>query len=331
MYAQLDSFVSHSAQLYDTYRFEQLVAHIEQFVNSRLSAQYLACVKERLYCLPARHPARDSVQAFLLDSACALCALLAPILPHMADECFLCIRDILARATPRDAQHNSLDAHTQQPNSTNSLDAQQANPPNSLDALTQNSEWLLREHYKALCSQDSICKTLWPSNMSTLRGISAQTVECVARIELATTLRQTLAGHLANSGERVTSERTEVTLCVTPDEHGAQIGGALEELNKDTRVVYGSVLSELLRCAAVFVHEQHGRGEGKAGEGIAVPVRVGRTGATVILRMHVRRTALSRCTRCRRFSIPAEHTPSNSNSNNSLCSTCKLVLPHFSA
>ena len=56
------------------------------FCNETLSAVYLAAVKDRLYCDRADSPRRRQTQTVLWDVAATLITLLAPILPHTADE-----------------------------------------------------------------------------------------------------------------------------------------------------------------------------------------------------------------------------------------------------
>jgi isoleucyl-tRNA synthetase len=63
-------------------------AHVSMFdfCNETLSAIYCVAVKDRLYCDRADAPRRRLTQTVLHDIAEMLCRLLAPILPHTADE-----------------------------------------------------------------------------------------------------------------------------------------------------------------------------------------------------------------------------------------------------
>lgn len=73
-------------QAYERYAFKQAHALIFDFCNDTLSAIYLDAVKDRLYCDRADAPRRRATQATLHHIADVLTALLAPILPHTADE-----------------------------------------------------------------------------------------------------------------------------------------------------------------------------------------------------------------------------------------------------
>ncbi len=75
-------------QAYDNYEFRQAHLLLFDFCNDALSAFYLNAVKDRLYCDPADSPRRRRTQAVLRRLSELLCALLAPILPHTADEAY---------------------------------------------------------------------------------------------------------------------------------------------------------------------------------------------------------------------------------------------------
>ncbi len=77
---------------YDEFAFRRVHGLLYDFCNETLSAVYCAAVKDRLYCDPAdsgRRRATQSVMLILLDR---LCRLLAPILPHTAEEAFFVTR-----------------------------------------------------------------------------------------------------------------------------------------------------------------------------------------------------------------------------------------------
>lgn len=69
-------------------RFEFRAAHsmLYDFCNDTLSAVYLAAVKDRLYCDRPDAPRRRQTQTVLHNICDGLTRLLAPILPHTADE-----------------------------------------------------------------------------------------------------------------------------------------------------------------------------------------------------------------------------------------------------
>ncbi len=71
---------------YGAYDFREASQAIYDFCNDTLSSIYLAAVKDRLYCDRADAPRRRQAQRTLRTIADGLCRLLAPILPHTADE-----------------------------------------------------------------------------------------------------------------------------------------------------------------------------------------------------------------------------------------------------
>ncbi|HMN95281.1 MAG TPA: isoleucine--tRNA ligase [Phycisphaerales bacterium] len=79
-------------------RFEFRTAHLAifDFCNETLSATYCAAVKDRLYCDRRDAPRRRRTQRAMREILHVLCRLLAPILPHTADEAY--------RALIRDAE-----------------------------------------------------------------------------------------------------------------------------------------------------------------------------------------------------------------------------------
>jgi len=71
---------------YEKYNFRAARQRLFDFCNETLSAVYLAAVKDRLYCDAPNEPRRRRAQAAMYYAARDLCRLLAPILPHTADE-----------------------------------------------------------------------------------------------------------------------------------------------------------------------------------------------------------------------------------------------------
>jgi isoleucyl-tRNA synthetase len=85
----LDQFNNFSAQVtkaYENYAFREAHLALFDFCNDTLSAVYLAAVKDRLYCDTPDAPRRRRAQAALYEVADGLTRLLAPMLPHTADE-----------------------------------------------------------------------------------------------------------------------------------------------------------------------------------------------------------------------------------------------------
>ena len=71
---------------YRNYEFRAAHLLLFDFCNDTLSAVYLDAVKDRLYCDRPDSPRRRSAQAAIWQLADLLCCLLAPVLPHTADE-----------------------------------------------------------------------------------------------------------------------------------------------------------------------------------------------------------------------------------------------------
>ncbi|MEX2217226.1 MAG: isoleucine--tRNA ligase [Phycisphaerales bacterium] len=98
---RLNKAVQHA---YQHYEFQAAHKLVYDFCNDALSATYLAAAKDRLYCDRADSPRRRRTQAALLTITDGLCRLLAPIMPHTADEAF--------RALWRAAPGDPLTVHT---------------------------------------------------------------------------------------------------------------------------------------------------------------------------------------------------------------------------
>ena len=73
---------------YESYAFRKAHQLLYDFCNETLSAFYCAAVKDRLYCDPPDSPRRRTTQAVMRGLLEMLCRLLAPILPHTADEAY---------------------------------------------------------------------------------------------------------------------------------------------------------------------------------------------------------------------------------------------------
>ena len=92
----IDAYVLHLAQklsddvqaAYAGYHFRQVHNLIYDFCNDTLSAFYCTAVKDRLYCDRADSPRRRVTQTVMWDLLELLTRLLAPVLPHTADEAY---------------------------------------------------------------------------------------------------------------------------------------------------------------------------------------------------------------------------------------------------
>ena len=71
---------------YDKYQFQRAVTALSAFAVNELSALYLDVAKDRLYVSPKKADRRVACQATLVAVLDALPRLLAPLLPHLAEE-----------------------------------------------------------------------------------------------------------------------------------------------------------------------------------------------------------------------------------------------------
>ena len=76
---------------YERYDFRTAHSSLYQFCNDAMSSTYLAAIKDRMYCDPADGERRRRSQAALYRIAEGLCQLIAPLLPHTADEAWQCL------------------------------------------------------------------------------------------------------------------------------------------------------------------------------------------------------------------------------------------------
>ena len=71
---------------YDSYQFQRAVNALSAFATNELSALYLDVAKDRLYVSPQDSARRRSCQSVLIACLNTLPRLLAPLLPHLAEE-----------------------------------------------------------------------------------------------------------------------------------------------------------------------------------------------------------------------------------------------------
>ncbi|MEM1186381.1 MAG: isoleucine--tRNA ligase [Planctomycetota bacterium] len=71
---------------YERFDFRTASQTLYGFCNDAMSSVYLAAIKDRLYCDKADGARRRATQSALYDICDGLCRLIAPILPHTADE-----------------------------------------------------------------------------------------------------------------------------------------------------------------------------------------------------------------------------------------------------
>jgi isoleucyl-tRNA synthetase len=73
-------------EAYDNYEFHRASRRLYQFCAVDASAVYLSAVKDRLYCEAPDSPRRRASQGVIREMLIALVKLLAPIIPHTAEE-----------------------------------------------------------------------------------------------------------------------------------------------------------------------------------------------------------------------------------------------------
>ena len=86
MLAELSRVQREVRASYKAFRFRDGNRAIFDFCNDTLSAGYCVATKDRLYCDAADSPRRRAAQSAMYTAAATLCRMLAPLLPHTADE-----------------------------------------------------------------------------------------------------------------------------------------------------------------------------------------------------------------------------------------------------
>ncbi|MBS2770776.1 isoleucine--tRNA ligase [Anoxybacteroides rupiense] len=86
MLAKLNQLIQKVKHSYERYEFATIYHDINNFCTVDLSAFYLDFSKDVLYIETADHQERRSIQTVLYETLVALTKLMAPILPHTADE-----------------------------------------------------------------------------------------------------------------------------------------------------------------------------------------------------------------------------------------------------
>lgn len=83
---RLQRMIGRVVQAYDNYEFHTVYQAVHHFCAVEMSAFYLDILKDRLYASAPEDPARRAAQTVLYDALTAITKLIAPILPHTADE-----------------------------------------------------------------------------------------------------------------------------------------------------------------------------------------------------------------------------------------------------
>lgn len=83
---ELNKVIARVYEGYERFNFRAVSEALFDFCNDTLSAVYLAAVKDRLYCDAPGSDKRKRTQSVLYVMADALIRMIAPVLPHTADE-----------------------------------------------------------------------------------------------------------------------------------------------------------------------------------------------------------------------------------------------------
>lgn len=106
--AEYDRLERRVVDAYSRYDFRAVHSMLYDFCNDTLSAVYLAAVKDRLYCDRVDAPRRRRTQTVLWDITDGLSRLLAPMLPHTADEAWRALHNIDPKDTERSVHAETL-------------------------------------------------------------------------------------------------------------------------------------------------------------------------------------------------------------------------------
>ncbi|SDC35788.1 Isoleucyl-tRNA synthetase [Shouchella lonarensis] len=86
MYVSLQELIEKVRQGYDEYQFVTVYNEFRNFCTVTLSAFYMDIAKDTLYIAPANDPERRAFQTVMYEAVVTLSKLIAPILPHTAEE-----------------------------------------------------------------------------------------------------------------------------------------------------------------------------------------------------------------------------------------------------
>src|SRR5699024_11023784 len=86
MLVRLQQIIENVRKNYDAYDFADVSQEIHNFIAGDLSAFYLDFAKDILYIEHEDHPRRRSIQTVYYETLVSLVKLLAPIIPHTAEE-----------------------------------------------------------------------------------------------------------------------------------------------------------------------------------------------------------------------------------------------------
>src|SRR5690606_10676041 len=90
---QLNRMIQRVIAAYESYDFHVVYQAVHHFCAVEMSSFYLDIIKDRLYVSAPNDPERKAAHTVIYDSLMAVTRLLAPILPHTADEVWKYIPD----------------------------------------------------------------------------------------------------------------------------------------------------------------------------------------------------------------------------------------------
>ncbi|WP_195932380.1 isoleucine--tRNA ligase [Turicibacter sanguinis] len=88
MMIRLNELTKELKSAYEEYRFDDVFKTVNNYISNDLSAFYLDFTKDILYIEKADSQARRSIQTSLYHHVYDMCRLLAPVIPHTADEVY---------------------------------------------------------------------------------------------------------------------------------------------------------------------------------------------------------------------------------------------------
>ena len=86
---KLNTLISNVTEAFDNYEFYKYFQHLQNFAAVDLSSFYLDIVKDRLYTAGKKSLSRRACQTVLYEISQALTRMLAPVMPHQAEDIWL--------------------------------------------------------------------------------------------------------------------------------------------------------------------------------------------------------------------------------------------------
>lgn len=172
---------------YDEYQFRRAHLLLYDFCNDTLSAFYCAAVKDRLYCDRPDSPRRRATQAVMHELTAMLCGLLAPLVPHTADEAWRALWRDEARSVHLEAV-KSLPAVEADANWPRVLEAREAAQKALEDAKARGIENPLDAEVVLPDADGALAK--FADNLPDLLGVSRVSYSATASTPTVNDLRE---------------------------------------------------------------------------------------------------------------------------------------------